>query len=152
MKPPFGHTIFCDDIRYEEGGKQSLIGIYRHSLFFHGEFPLVLPKLVLSIYYFEPADDCADSIDLNVYFPGDDQEKPTFSANIQITPDKMPQIGGERSKPPKDMDTVITMQPVFELAQVAFKEEGFMKVRAVRRGEIIKLSSLYIAQAPPPDT
>lgn len=37
-------TIFCDDIRHEQGGKISLIGVYGAKLMV-GKFPAVLPKL-----------------------------------------------------------------------------------------------------------
>ena len=34
---PFALTTFCDDIRYEVGGKYSLIGIYRDDIVFQSD-------------------------------------------------------------------------------------------------------------------
>ncbi len=45
---PSGHTIFCDDIRHEIGGKISLIGIYQSEIIVR-EFPITLPKLCMII-------------------------------------------------------------------------------------------------------
>ena len=46
----FGLTIFCDDIRSEIDGKISLIGCYTGRMMIGGEFPVILPKLGLSIH------------------------------------------------------------------------------------------------------
>lgn len=45
---PSGHTVFCDDIRYEAGGKISLMGIYNGSLEVK-ELPVTMAKLCLIV-------------------------------------------------------------------------------------------------------
>lgn len=45
---PSGHTVFCDDIRYEAGGKISLMGIYNGSLEVQ-ELPVTMAKLCLIV-------------------------------------------------------------------------------------------------------
>jgi hypothetical protein len=44
-------TLFCDDIRREEGGQISCIGIYQQALIAINPFPMVIPKLCLSIFF-----------------------------------------------------------------------------------------------------
>ncbi len=42
------HTIFCDDVRNEVGGKLSYMGVYSGTLLVT-EFPIVLPKLCVAL-------------------------------------------------------------------------------------------------------
>jgi hypothetical protein len=49
------HTVFCDDIRHELGGKLSYMGVYSGMLFVP-TFPATLPKLCLAMNVLTPAD------------------------------------------------------------------------------------------------
>lgn len=49
-------TLFCDDIRYEIGGKLSYIGVYSDGLIVP-TFPVTLPKLCLVVKIVTPADE-----------------------------------------------------------------------------------------------
>jgi len=49
------HTVFCDDIRHELGGKLSYIGVYSGMLFVPA-FPATLSKLCLAMNVLTPAD------------------------------------------------------------------------------------------------
>jgi hypothetical protein len=51
----FAHVIFSDDIRHELGNKQSLIGIYEGKMFVP-TFPIVLPKLCVTVWAVTPID------------------------------------------------------------------------------------------------
>jgi len=42
---PGGHAIFCDDLREEVGGKNSLIGVYGSDLMINATPPVMLPQL-----------------------------------------------------------------------------------------------------------
>lgn len=44
-KVPFGHVIFCDDVREEVSNKFTLVGVYAGSIFVSGQSPFVLPLL-----------------------------------------------------------------------------------------------------------
>lgn len=48
-------ATFCDDIRYEQGNKYSLIGCYREDLLI-SHIPAVLPKLCAAITVITPID------------------------------------------------------------------------------------------------
>src|SRR5690349_19594230 len=45
----YGVAIFCDDIRFEQQNKISLIGCYGPDLIVSGPLPVVLPKLCVMI-------------------------------------------------------------------------------------------------------
>src|SRR5262245_60643287 len=76
---PFAVTTFCDDIRYESGGKFSLIGAYHKMLIFPGAtFPFILNRLGLSITFVEHPSALAEDIDIHVLLPGDAREKPAL--------------------------------------------------------------------------
>ena len=50
------HSIFCDDIRQEIGGKYSLIGCYNAELILQAVLPAALPKLCCAIRLVTPID------------------------------------------------------------------------------------------------
>lgn len=58
-------TIFCDDIRHEMGGKVSYIGVYSGGLFVPS-FPVILPKLCLSVKVVTSADEPLNTLTLRV--------------------------------------------------------------------------------------
>jgi hypothetical protein len=43
------HTLLCDDVRDEEGGKKSLMGIYAQNIIFE-KLPTILSRLCLVIF------------------------------------------------------------------------------------------------------
>lgn len=49
------HAIFCDDIRQEAGGKQTLVGIYRDQLQLPA-IPIVLPRLCVVVDVVTPVE------------------------------------------------------------------------------------------------
>ena len=63
MSDPWLHCVFCDDIRYEHGGKFSLIGIYAGDMMIGTiVFPAVLPRLVTQIWITIPRDRPLSSV------------------------------------------------------------------------------------------
>lgn len=56
MPEIFGHAIFCDDIRFEMGGKASYMGIYGHDMTISGPKPALLPKLSIAAHIFIPSE------------------------------------------------------------------------------------------------
>lgn len=58
-------TLFCDDIRHEIHGKVSFIGVYSSKMFV-ASFPVMLPKLCLSIKIVTPADKPLQRLNLRV--------------------------------------------------------------------------------------
>lgn len=51
----FIQATYCDDIRHEEGGKLSFIGVY-HGFLFTNQFPLRLPKFAIYLTLATPLE------------------------------------------------------------------------------------------------
>ena len=50
-KPPYGYTIFCDDIRQEVNGKTTHVGIYAGEMSIVSEGNAVIPQLCALLVY-----------------------------------------------------------------------------------------------------
>lgn len=62
---PFAHVIYCDDIRQELGGKQTLVGVYSGTLQVQS-FPVILPKLCLALQLLLPAEGLPKDLKIEV--------------------------------------------------------------------------------------
>jgi hypothetical protein len=137
---PFAITTFCDDIRYEIGGKYSLIGVYRDSLIFQGgTFPITLARLGLSITFVEhPSAPFAD-IDIHVLLPGDTREKPSYSFTVH------PEGGAPVPDAPEGTRRVVSFHLI--LGPLAIKEGGLIKVRLIKSGQRYRAGVLQVQTA-----
>lgn len=146
---PFGYTIFCDDIRYEIDGKQSFIGIYASEMIFSIPFPATLPKLGLSVKYYEKFGESTEPVHLEIYLPGDSDDNPTVRSEFDYKQMRsMPQTKAEDG-----IDSRIGAVMNAVLSPVHFTQEGYIKVRARRGDDIIRLGSLKVVnRSIPPDT
>ena len=61
----FAHVIYCDDIRQELGGKQTLVGVYSGTLQVQS-FPVILPKLCLALQLLLPAEGLPKDLKIEV--------------------------------------------------------------------------------------
>lgn len=126
------HTIYCDDIRFEIGNKQSLIGIYGGDLWVP-ELPTILPKLCVIANIVTPVD------------------KPFSKLIIKITRDdetliEAPLIGDQLHQPQSniiengDKDNPhrrISFVGTFVLSPFAIEKECVLRVRAeTENGEL----------------
>ena len=137
---PFGITTFCDDIRYELGGKYSLVGIYRDDLLIQGAtFPATLPKLALSItLLFHPALPPMPPLDIKISFPGDDENTPSFGGRFETSIEPVPDA---------PQDTRRSLNLHFILSPIILKEPGSIKVRLHDQVRIIKAGTLDVRAA-----
>jgi hypothetical protein len=143
--PIFGDTIFCDDIRFEVGNKASLIGVYNGVMFFaDGQpFPIMLPKLCMSVRIYMPFDTNPDRIELSVYFPGNADDAPDYKQSIENLPPVRKLL--------EDVD-VVDLRSVFVtpliFSPLELAATGAIKVRANVKGETVKLGALFIRTQP----
>jgi len=151
MDAPYGISIFCDDIREEAGGKLTLVGCYGHDIQFTvPAFPIVLPKLGVYIISRLPLDQPIQPIRLFMYFPGDPQETPSFTADVPT-----------EHLPPPDPEAIRKLEGLFPdaspsrmfrqhfvLSPVIFKEEGYVRIRMLYGDERIRLGSLKVHTIP----
>lgn len=135
---PSGHTVFCDDIRHELGGKISLIGIYQREIIVR-EFPVTLPKLCMVI-----------TINEKVSSDGQRQIKVIFEPDGPISETETVLLDLGYSLP----DEVVKEEPEeflmrskrLELVAAPFKLErpGQIKVRMYHNEDEIRLGAILI--------
>ena len=135
---PTGHTIFCDDIREEVGGKYSLIGVYS-DLLEVVSFPVVLPQLAFAVTLWESPDDVAE-VDLRITYKAEESEE--YEVLRHMWPASA--HGDCASDEEDDSLQVAEMQVFARLTQVPFNGPGRLKVRAYRSRDEIRLGTLRV--------
>lgn len=134
----FGHTLFCDDIRYEVGGKVSYIGTYFGAMYVNAEFPLTLPKFALSITFAQLKKRFDPNFAAWIFFPGDPDEKPSVVADFPTVHAHMA-LGGDYTM----------AQAHFVLSPLTIQMPGEIKVRVFRQNELHRLGRLKVDRPPP---
>lgn len=132
------HTIFSDDVRFEVGNKQSIVGIYSGSMFLP-EFPAVIPKLCVSFWIYIPKDVSANSA--NYLLLKDDE----VIANVPIN------IGGidfTSADLSNGKATANVVQSLIALSPLYVDKQTVLKTRLIVDGEELKSSSLQIFENP----
>ncbi len=140
----FGHSIFCDNIRNEAGGKLSFIGCYNGVIFVPPQFPLSLPKFCVHVHIFSPATKPYDSIVVRCYSPGDDRpiaEEPIEPPQKDEQTELTAHLEADSSAP---LYIVAGASLIFEPLQI--NRPGLIRVRAVVDGanEELLLGSLRV--------
>jgi hypothetical protein len=134
-----GFTIFCDDVRYETGNKLSYMGVYDSELIVIGEYPIVVPKLLLSVVYMADPESENHQIDLAIFLPGNLSEQPNYVAKLDVISaepsDEMEKFG---------LGRVAYAMDLIELSPFTVTERGFVRVRAYREGWETRLGALEI--------
>lgn len=150
---PSGHTIFCDDIREEIGGKVTLVGVYALYMYL-AEIPCVIPKICLSIEYREEifnADPILfkvifEEIDDSVKIAPEAPRKKMGSENVLV---EMPMQIPPDAVRPKPKDFMMRQSRLnLHISPFAIQSRGLLKVRAYRRDEEIRLGALIVDRAP----
>lgn len=137
MPPPFALTTFCDDIRYETGGKFSLIGIYHETLFFPGsEIPVTINRLALSITFVEDPSTLIGDIDVHLLLPGDLREKPSFA--FKIEPHEDQQVPDDPEGMRRSLNFHVMLGPL------RIRESGLIKVRLINKGRRFRAGALRL--------
>ena len=138
----WGFSLFADDLRSEAGGKVSLMGIYQDDMIFLGvSFPIVLPRFVVLISYFE----IPDSIKSDVTFKVSYIEEANVIAHtlvhrkdIQI---KSPPEPSNEDKP----ERIFHARVPLIMSPFPIEQAGPVRVRAhYSDGAILKLGALGI--------
>lgn len=145
-----GHTIFCDDIRNEQGNKTTLVGVYDAEMRVNGDFPFLVPKFGLAIRYLEMRGAYKDEpVTLRVYMPGDEESVPSFEAQI---PDVVEMRKSVKTHPITDQSAPRYLQVTTNvvISPLILAKEGQIKVRAQCGSEIVRLGALWIIRGDDP--
>jgi len=146
---PFGHSIFCDDIRHEIGGKRSFIGAYNGSIL-ADNFPIAMPKFCISSRYYEDVEDSFEGeLVYNIWAV--DEGELLYEEKFDMLPRK--QLAREAQRLgflDADISIEKGRRPIvwydFELTFAPFvaAKPGNMRVRVVRGDEVVRLGSLRL--------
>jgi hypothetical protein len=128
----WGFTLFADDIRYEMGGKTSLIGIYQLDLNQLMDFPITIPKLAMLIKYYEIKGALKGDLNVKIFLPGDPESMPTLS---WIIPEAAKDNAQTPYKSDSDSEKLFDLTLPIIVSPLNIKEEGFVKVR-IQCGDI----------------
>jgi hypothetical protein len=147
---PFGSSIFCDDIRYEIGGKTSLIGVY-HGVMYVREFPADIAKLGITIFFNEPremAEKRTFNLKLKIFSPNSDDE-PLINADIMpLSREQIENISESSLDNDPDIPKLVMLKAEFTLSPLKIEKPGRMKVRMAYGEDIIKIGSMKIELQP----
>lgn len=138
-------TLFCDDIRYEMGGKLSFIGVYSGGMFVPA-FPVTLPKLCLSVKIVTPADDPLRSLKLRVLKDEEAmQEIAIDEGQLAAASDAAEDMTEEQRK-----ERVQMAQFVLVFSPIQFDGPCTLRVRIQTENSELCGMSLKVDRAPPP--
>ncbi len=149
----YGYTIFCDDIRYEMGGKVSFMGSYSGgTMIVHAPFPAMLPMMAMAITLLQRRRIFIPKAELRIFLPGDPDEVPSIQAEAGET-----SMGAAAATTAAEIDALhpdargskdegyVTMNHHLRFAQLPIKQPGILKVRAVVGADTVRLGSLRIS-------
>jgi hypothetical protein len=133
----YGHTIFCDDIRFEVDGKTTLVGVYSQLLLVRTGFPVTLPKLCFAIFFAQKREIYTTKITVQIFLPGDSDDKPSIEADPQA-PEKQP------APLYKFSGDYLAVRSNLVFAPFTLEEPGRIKVRMLREGVLHRLGTLLV--------
>jgi hypothetical protein len=143
----YGYSLFCDDLRREEHGKITLVGLYGWEMIVFRSMPTTLPKLAVSVTYIERPGESEEPLELVVYFPGDSDDTPTHRTSLAS--DLVEQFRKMMAKERTDDDPILILRLDAVFSPVHLKQEGYIKVRMIRGDTEIRLGSLRVRAQPP---
>jgi hypothetical protein len=146
----YGIVTFCDDIRFEQQNKLSLIGCYTHGLVIYQTLPVTLPKLGMLIQVRYPPKRLEDR-KLVIYAPG--EKEPFYNIDLAGDPEDF-NVGSffaERDIE-KDNNEGVERQRAFVMPLIfspfLVRKEGALRVRILQGEEILRVGALQISSQP----
>lgn len=141
---PLGITIFCDDIRFEQTNKITLVGCYGPEMLVIGEIPFPQPRLGMYVQLRLPAGSLSPS-KIFVYFPWEEDEKPAVVVDISEPSAENVKISQEPAS--SDIIRLLATNVPILIGPLLIKSEGLIRVRVQCGDKIIKAGTLKIKRA-----
>ncbi|WP_158808180.1 hypothetical protein [Beijerinckia sp. L45] len=145
----FGHSIFCDDIRNEAGGKLSFLGCYNGTMFVPATFPYMLPRFCVHVQIFSQAALLYKSLVVRCYAPGDTVlvEEPIQPPQVDEQMELVAHMSAEYDAP-----RYIVAGTSLIFSPLRIDGPGLLRVRAIVDGDRreLRLGSLRIEVKPDP--
>ena len=145
----WGFSLFGDDVRFEMGGKSSLMGIYQSDMVFPNSvrFPIILSKFVIQINYFELVGTIEGDLSFRVTYGSQN----TPIAEMAILRKDILAMAATIPPPDssEDSERVFNMRLPIVLSPFNIPEMGRIRVRAhYADGRLLKLGSIAVKQIP----
>lgn len=135
---PSGHTVFCDDIRHEIGGKLSLMGIYDREIIVR-KLPITLPKFCMVVTINEKVSSVGQR-KIKVIFESDDFEEENEKVLLEMEYQVPDDVVAEET------EEFVMRSNRLELVAAPYKLEhpGKIKVRMYQDGDEIRLGAIMV--------
>jgi hypothetical protein len=133
-------TIFCDDVRREEGNKLSYMGVYTGNLLVPS-FPQVLPRLCFAMTMTVPAATELNELKFRLYKDDEVLAEQEVPANVIASIAAAPVDQTE--------EQLLRIGTVFQLFPLQLSERCRFRSRAICNGEEFKGGSLSVEAFPP---
>lgn len=141
MTKPYGVTIFCDDIREEEGGKRIIIGAYDDGMNVP-RLPALVPSLAFMIKILEPISYKNRDGVLKILAPTAEGSEVVFSHALD--PERWAALDEDDFDPEAEY---VGSSYIIRASPFNLKAPGFMRVRAYYGEEEVKLGSIQVRQS-----
>src|SRR5229473_6840352 len=116
----------------------------------HAPFPAILPKFGFHIEILEPAKLALERdfpIEINIYLPGDADDKPSLSGTLPPDPDGTKATHDNLPwRPTRPLIAHVTLNWI--ASPFPLKEPGAIRVLAKYKSEIIRCGSLQVIRPP----
>jgi hypothetical protein len=133
---PYGNTIFCDDIRFEIGGKASLMGCFGAELRAFGQAPLMLSSLAAFVSVRIPQAMVFQKLAVVLLADFGDSQKEVARVDLPVEPKQRDGI---------EAGQLLSVDVPFRLSPFIIEGEGFLRCRAYLDELEVKLGSLRVA-------
>ena len=150
---PGGYAMFCDEVRREDNGKFIHLGVYLEEMVITAPaFPVRLPRLSVVVNYYERVGESNDPVRFVVFLPGEEAPAGEFELTKPEGPIPQPPADSAEDLGPP----LFHMTIVIDIRDPVFKQEGRIRVRALRGDDEIRLGTLGVRlnqiPVPPTDT
>lgn len=141
-KPPFGFSVFCDDVREEASGKVTLVGTYSGAMMVNGQTPLTIPMLCchVTLYMDEVSATRGGTLQLCRVDKDDTREVLNSLELPKFELDELPK--GRKIVP--DADTLLTFSISMRLAPYLIGEEHLLRMIYVLGEDEYRIGALSI--------
>jgi hypothetical protein len=141
---PDGFLVVSDDVRYELGGKVSLVGIYGGDMIFSApEMPEQLARVGLSLMLRWPRGGELFPVEVRIWQPMDGDE-PSMRATLD--PSTVPAVRDR----PLDPDTAPAIFANFVLEAVPVRPGGAFVAKVAAGDHELTIGRLRVIHRPPP--
>lgn len=136
---PYGHIIYCDDIREEASGKITIVGVYGPDLVLFGPTPATLAKICFIVDLFQPINSELVLQKLEITQPGAEFDE-------LLVEMKFPPQLAETQKKQQTVDPHLRRMLRVQFCHSPFniKNKGRIRARLVHDQGSVRLASLEV--------